>query len=337
MNKYNLLECTLRDGGYINSWDFGSDVIKDITYGLCSSNFDYIEVGYLNHKEYVKGSTQFNNIEMIADFIPTQRGNACYLAMADVMQFDPIDITPYTGKSIDGIRVVFYKHQIDQAFELGRAVIANGYHLFMQPMVTIDYSMNEFAALIKRICELHPYAVYVVDSFGYMIKSDFRHFFRTLDNFLPIDVSIGFHSHNNMNLALINAQDILEYTTERHIIIDSTLYGMGRGAGNLHTELIANYYNLVLGEKYDIDTIMDMIGKYILPIYEKRRWGYSPYYLITALHHCHPNYVAYLLEDKNVPVSKFREYINTIPKDMFTKCKKSYVLDMYAKFESGLI
>lgn len=334
MNKFSLLECTLRDGGYITGWEFENAMIKDTICSLMKSGFDYVEIGYLNNKSNGNNTTQFNNIHQIEEYLPERKGNTVFLAMADVLQFFPEDITPYDGKSIDGIRVVFYKHQIEEAMNLGKKVVEKGYKLFMQPMVTIDYTLDEYVGLAKRIAELDPFAVSIVDSFGYMLKSDFRKYFRVLDNILPEKVIIGFHSHNNMNLALITAQDILDYQTARNIIIDSSLYGMGRGAGNLQTELIAQYYNKTLGEKYDINIILDLIGNYILPISKERNWGYSPYFFITALYHCHPNYASYLLQEHDVSISEFRKYIEFVPKEMYTKCRKPYVLEIYEKFRN---
>lgn len=332
MDKFSLLECTLRDGGYITNWKFEDKMIKDTVSKLIKSHFDYIEVGYLNSTVSEKNTTQFNNIEQIGEFVPERRQGSCILAMADVQQFHPEDLTPFSGKSIDGIRVVFYKHQIEEAMVMAKAVKENGYKLFMQPMVTIDYSVDEYVELAKKLFELNPYAVSIVDSFGYMRKADFRQYFRILDNILPEEVCIGFHSHNNMNLALITAQDILEYQTSRHVIIDSSLYGMGRGAGNLQTELIANYYNAMFGEKYNMDLVFDLISEYILPISVENTWGYSPYFMITALYHCHPNYVSYLLSEYDVSVSEFRKFIKTIPQNMYTKCRKPYVLEMYKEY-----
>lgn len=333
MDRFNLLECTLRDGGYITDWHFSREMIQKTIKELVDANFDLIEVGYLYHRLYEEGSTQFQTIEQIADFLPEDRKNTIFLAMADIQQFLPQDLTPYTGNSIDGIRVVFYKHQVEEALTMCEAVKNAGYKLFVQPMVTIDYSIDEYAQLIKRIAELDPYTVSIVDSFGYMLKSDFRKYFKILDNILSSDASVGFHSHNNMNLSFLTGQDILEYSTPRHLMIDSSLYGMGRGAGNLQTELIANYYNMVLGYKYDILKIMDLISEYIMPIYKKKNWGYSPYYFLTGLYHCHPNYVDYLLQEFEVSVSEFKEYLETIPKEMYTKCRKSYVLEMYEQFQ----
>lgn len=332
MNHYNLLECTLRDGGYITDWHFSAEMIKETISTLVDANFDLLEVGYLYNKPYNEGSTQFQTIEQISEFLPEHRENTLFLAMADIQQFLPENLTPYTGNSVDGIRVVFYKHQVEEALVMCKAVKDAGYKLFVQPMVTIDYSLDEYAQLMKRVAGLNPYAVSIVDSFGYMIKSDFRQYFKVLDNILPMEVSIGFHSHNNMNLSFITGQDILEYVTTRNLIIDSSLYGMGRGAGNLQTELIANYYNMTFGYKYDTLKIIELISKYIMPIYKERSWGYSPYFFLTGLYHCHPNYVTFLLQEHDIPVSEFKAYLDTLPKEMYTKCKKPYVLEMYDKF-----
>ncbi|MDE7291272.1 MAG: aldolase catalytic domain-containing protein [Treponemataceae bacterium] len=338
MDKFNILECTLRDGGYITGWHFEKKMMADTVRKLIEANLDFVEVGYLNHKLYEENTSQFNNIEQISEILPSkkERENTVIIAMADVQQFLPEDLTPFSGKSIDGIRVVFYKHQIEEALKMCEAVSKNGYKLFVQPMVTIDYTVDEYASLIARVKALKPYAVSIVDSFGYMIKSDFRNYFKILDNLLPPETIIGFHSHNNMNLAFITAQDILEYQTTRRLVIDSSLYGMGRGAGNLNTELICNYYNKLFGDKYNINKILSLISDYIMPINQKTKWGYSPYMFITGLYHYHPNFACYLLDEYEVSVSEFSKFLLTIPEDMKTKCKKPYVLEMYKKFkESG--
>jgi 4-hydroxy 2-oxovalerate aldolase len=329
MDKFNILECTLRDGGYITGWKFDDMMIVDTIQELTEANFDFIEVGYLHNKSYVTNSTQFQNIEQIVAFLPENRKNTMFLAMADIEQYKPTDITPFTGKSIDGIRVVFYKHQIEDAIMLCKAVRDNGYKLFVQPMVTIDYTLEEYIRLIKQVIVLQPYAISIVDSFGYMNKNDFRKYFKVLDNILDSVVMVGFHSHNNMNLAFITAQDILEYETNRKLIVDASLYGMGRGAGNLNTELIAHYYNMIFGEKYDIRKIMCLISNYIMPIAKEKRWGYSPYLFLTGLYQYHPNYASYLLEEYQVTVEEFEQFLLRIPTDMKKKCRKPFFFQMW--------
>lgn len=334
MDRCGILDCTLRDGGYVTNWYFGETAIRNLIAGLSDAGIDYIECGYINPTEKERGKAVFADIEEIGRYLPNVKKNSFYLAMADCAQILPGQITPYTGNSIEGIRVVFYKHQIGEALELCKSVKDNGYKLFVQPMVTIDYSFNEYGALAEEICKLHPYGVSIVDSFGYMNKQDFRDYFKLLDETMQEDVVIGFHSHNNMQLAFITAQDVLDYKTQRKIILDASLYGMGRGAGNLNTELITNYYNRLFGDKYNIKRIMAIIGSEIMPIAKTHTWGYSPYLFLTGLYHCHPNFACYLLENHDVTVEEFEEFVQFIPKEMLTKCRRPYVEELYREFKS---
>lgn len=333
MGKRKILDCTLRDGGYITDWVFGKEVMKNIIAGLEQAGIDLIECGYINPNETKQGKAIFCSIDQIKELLPSEH-KTLYLAMADCAQIKPKEITPCLGDSIEGIRVVFYKHQIEEAMKLCQSVKENGYKLFVQPMVTIDYSFDEYKQLAERIRLLKPYAVSIVDSFGYMNKEDFRAYFSLLDGILDKQTAIGFHSHNNMQFAFITAQDVLDYKTDRELIIDASLYGMGRGAGNLHTELITNYYNRVLEEKYDLSIIMRVISKEIMPIARSHTWGYSPYLFLTGLYHCHPNFACYLLEEYDVSVEEFEYFVRIIPEEMKTKCRRPYVKELYQDFLS---
>lgn len=337
MDRCRILDCTLRDGGYITNWYFGANTMKNVIADLTNAGLDYVECGYINPSETEPGKAIFYDIEQIENYLPKDHKQTFYLAMADCAQILPEQITPYTGKSIEGIRVVFYKHQITEAMALCKSVKENGYKLFVQPMVTIDYSFEEYGKLLDQICNLDPYAVSIVDSFGYMNKQDFKNYFTLLDDKLKEDVIIGFHSHNNMQLAFITAQDVLDYKTDRTIVIDASLYGMGRGAGNLNTELITNYYNRLYGEKYDIREIMAIISREIMPIAKTHTWGYSPYLFLTGLYHCHPNFACYLLENHDVTVEQFERFIQRIPREMLTKCRRPYVEELYQKVKQEIM
>lgn len=333
MNKYNLLDCTLRDGSYITKGEFSEQAIRDIIKALIDSRLDFIEVGYLNStKPYCGHSTHFDSIERIAEYIPADRKSSMLLAMVDVDQFKINDFIPYNGKSVDGIRIVFYKHQVNEAIKYAKVVNDLGYKLFMQPMVTIDYSMTEYSSLCDEVIKLKPLGISIVDSFGYMTPADFRRYFKILDNLAPDNVIIGFHSHQNMNLALPVAVDVFEYQTNRKLVVDCSLLGMGRGAGNLQTELVANYYNNNFVPKYDILELIRLLNEYIMPIKEQRDWGYSPYYFLTAYNKCHPNYAAFVLDDHRISITDFADFIKTVPVGMKTKCRKPYVEELYDNY-----
>jgi 4-hydroxy 2-oxovalerate aldolase len=254
------------------------------------------------------------------------------LAMVDVDQFKINDFIPCDGKSVDGIRIVFYKHQVNEAIKYAKVINDLGYKLFMQPMVTIDYSMAEYSLLCDELIKLNPIGISIVDSFGYMTPADFRRYFKILDNLAPDDVIIGFHSHQNMNLALPVAVDVLEYQTNRKLVVDCSLLGMGRGAGNLQTELVANYYNNSFVPKYNVSELLRLVNDYIMPIKEQRDWGYSPYYFLTAYNRCHPNYAAYLLDNYQISLTDFADYLETVPSEMKTKCRRPYVDELYHNY-----
>ena len=336
MNKLNLLDCTLRDGSYITNGRFEESAIRDIIQTLISSRFDFIEVGYLNNtKPYLGNSSHWDSIERIEAYIPDDRRSSLLLAMIDIDQFGIGDITPNTGRSIDGIRVVFYKHQIDEALKYAERIRERGYKLCVQPMVTIDYTLDEYSLLCERIAELDPFAISIVDSFGYMTPSDFRRYYKVINNIVPDETVVGFHSHQNKQLGLPVAIDVFNYQTPRKLVVDCSLLGMGRGAGNLQTELIADYYNSNFSNKYNIPELLRLINEYIAPIAKEHIWGYSPYYFMTAYNECHPNYAAFLLEAHDIGISEFAEYLKTIPKEMRTKCRRPYVEELYKEFSNG--
>jgi 4-hydroxy 2-oxovalerate aldolase len=337
MEQFNLLDCTLRDGGYVVDWEFGESSIRAIIQGLVDAGLDYIEVGYLdNRSNGDPHSSVFNSMSRISALLPENRGRSMIVAMLNLGtgQILPEDMTPCNGSPIDGIRIAFHKHQTELLMDICKAVKSQGYRLFIQPTATMGYSRAEYMKLIDKLSNIGVYAISIVDTFGYMFKQDFREYFKILDEVLPHEVAIGFHSHDNMHLSFMTAQDVLEYQTERRLIIDSSLYGIGRGAGNLYTEFIANYYNKAIKEKYDIIKILDLISTYIMPIKETKSWGCSPYFFLTGLYRCHPNFAAFLLEEEEVSVSEFKAFIETIPDEMRTKCRREYVKELFKKHKN---
>ena len=327
------MDCTLRDGSYITDGEFTECSIHDIIRTLINSRLDYIEVGYFNNKKKYSGnSTHWDKIERIAGYLPENRQNSMILAMIDIDQFDIDDISSHSGRSVDVIRIVFYKHQVHDAIKYAEKIKACSYKLLVQPMVTIDYTFDEYSSLCDRLAQLEPYAISIVDSFGYMKPSDFRRYYKVIDNVVSSETIVGFHSHQNKLLALPIAIDVFEYQTQRKLITDCSLLVMGRGAGNLQTELIADYYTKNFNCKYNVDEFLRLIDEHIAPISKEHIWGYSPYYFLTAYYECHPNYAAFLLEAHSVSINEFAEYLKLIPIEMRTKCRRPYVEDMYVKF-----
>lgn len=319
MNKIKILDCTLRDGGYINDWNFGERTIKKIITKLSQSNIDIIECGFITDVSFNENKTLFDSVERIKKYIEPKNENVSYVGMIAQPYPSINNIAKYDGKSIDGIRVTFHEDEIDEALIYGKQLMDKGYKIFIQPVGTTSYSDGSLLELIRKVNNLKPVAFYLVDTLGIMYKNDLLRMFYLLDNNLDESISLGFHSHNNLQLSFSNAQELLAIHTKREIIIDSSVFGMGRGAGNLCTELITHYINENIKEKYNIVPLLEIFDEYLSNIFSNIRWGYSMPYYLAAVNNCHPNYSTYLMNKQTISVKS----INTILKQILEEKKIS--------------
>ena len=333
MSNCRILDCTLRDGGYINFFDFGYLTIKDVIQKLTDSNVDIIECGFLKSGAFDKNKTLFGSIESIKDFIVPKKENTLYVAMIAYGDISNEEICDCDGSSVDGIRLTFHQDQIDDAFELGKKLIDKNYKVFMQPVGTTSYSDEQLLDLVNRVNNLSPYAFYMVDTLGIMFKEDLLGMFTLVDEHLHKDVCLGFHSHNNLQLSFANALELLSLQTARNIIIDSSVFGMGRGAGNLCTELIMKYINSVFTDRYDVVPVLEIFDEHINKILLKYKWGYSLPYYIASMNKCHPNYAAHLINKQTITIKDINKILSSMEDDKRDIFDKNYIEDLYIAFQ----
>lgn len=211
MKSISVLDCTLRDGGYCNQWKFGKENILEIVTGLVSANVDYIECGFLtNQISYDDNSTQYTDLTQVSHFLSRSTIDKTCLVMINYGEYE-IDLLPFAREThIDGIRVAFHKKDMEGALAFCRAIKDKGYLVFLQPMVSMSYSEKEFISLLREVNKLRPHAFYIVDSFGMMKRKELMHFLDLVERNLEKDIVLGFHAHNNMQLAYSNAQYLVE-------------------------------------------------------------------------------------------------------------------------------
>lgn len=334
MSDIKLLDCTLRDGGYANDWNFSKEQITSTITSLTDAQIDYVEMGYLTSIYARVGGTQFQSAESASQFIPTDKQQSKFVVMADVSQFDVDTLCHRSESLIDGIRAVFYKRQIEQALSFCKCVVEKGYDLFIQPMVTMDYSIEEYESLIERFCNIcNPYAVSIVDSFGCLQPHDVMEYFCALNDVLDENIKIGFHGHDNMLLSQINIISLLELANEREVMVDASVNGIGRGAGNPCTELIAQHLNRACSKQYNIESLISVMSNVTEPISKIEKWGYDPYFLLTAMRRAHPNFATFLLANHDVSVNDFKVYLELIPDEMLSNCTRPYVEELYEQLK----
>lgn len=333
MNNIHILDCTLRDGGYCNGWKFGFDNIHKITCGLQEAGIEIIECGFLTNKVvYNQDITKFTNLNEISEIIPDNKEDKIFVAMMNFGEYDIADLPVYDGSSIDGIRVAFHKKNRDKALDLCEKIKAKGYLVFIQAMVSLSYTDDEFLALISNVNKIKPYAFYIVDSFGMMKSKDLTRLFYMVEHNLEESIWIGFHSHNNMQLAYSNAQRLTRVQTTRNLIIDSSVYGMGRGAGNLNTELFVEYLNENIGKKYLLKPLLRLIDEILNDFYQKNYWGYSLPNYISATHNVHPDYAGYLDEKKTLTFEEMNDIFAIMDEEKKVSFDRLYIEDLYLRY-----
>lgn len=339
MNTLHVLDCTLRDGGYCNQWQFGFQNIKKITNGLVDSGIDVIECGFLTNKEpYDRDITKFNSIDQISEFIPQNRNGKLFVVMMNYGEYNMDDLPVYDGSSIDGIRVAFHKKNRTEALELCSAIKKKGYKVFVQAMVSLSYQDEEFLKLICAVNEISPYAFYIVDSFGNMKAKDLTRLFYMVEHNLKEDIWIGFHCHNNLQLAYSNAQTLVGVKTNRNLVVDSSVYGMGRGAGNLNTELFIQYLNENYEKSYELSPLLSIIDEILNRFYQRNPWGYSLPNYISATHNAHPNYAGQLDDKKTLTVEGMNEIFSRMDEEKKVSYDKAYMEELYIRYmETGRV
>ena len=295
MESAKLLDCTLRDGAYLVNKEFGDDTIRGVVSGLVSAGTDIIEIGFLQDEGVGPGRPVFRNAQEAKRFIPAPHGGTLFAVLADFSRYSIQNLDDYDGSSFDAVRICFFKHERYDAISYFKAVKEKGYKLFIQPVDTLGYTDTELIELIELVNPIEPYCFSIVDTFGSMYDEDLRRIFSIIDHNLHPNSRIGFHSHNNMQMSGALSQSFLRMSSGvRNVVVDATISGMGRGAGNTPTELIAQYMVSKFRCHYDIDEILSLIDNYIEPIRARAVWGYNTDMFLCGVFSAHVNNITYL-------------------------------------------
>lgn len=341
MNNLRVLDCTLRDGGCVNDFNFGIINMRSIKSGLESSGVDIIECGYIDeNKGSSEGRSQFDNeISIQHQLLDQKKSNTLYVAMIDYGKFDCLRLKECSKISIDGIRIAFHKKDLFPAISMCKTVLKKGYRLFVQPMAILRYTDSEILELLSLINQelFDAEAFYIVDSFGEMRLDDFRRILYLVDNNLKPNIAIGMHSHNNLQLSYANAIQLIEYRSERKKIIDSSIMGMGKGAGNLNTELLLEHLNNSTGSFYDIHPLLDLIDKVINQIYSEYKWGYAVEYYLSAMNSCTPSYAKYFYEKHLMSIEQISALLKLLDPSKRVSFDKDYADMIYFSFNNNKI
>lgn len=275
-----ILDCTLRDGSHINNGNFGREKMVKIITGLVEANIDIIEVGLLqNHKQGVNFSI-FDSIYLVDDCLNSiEKGNSKFslLLRTDRCDFKKLQKSP----KVDFVRVALYQEHLKDIERYATKLKELGYKLFLNPIAITKYNPDEIKLLIKCLNNLEPYGISLVDTFGAFQMCEFEKILKIFDDNLDNNTTLGIHLHQNLELAFALASRAVQMITNRDIVIDCSVSGMGRVPGNLQSELFADYLNQNFQHKYNIENLLALTA--LLEEFKAlNRWGYNPIYMYSA-------------------------------------------------------
>ncbi|MCR5265420.1 MAG: hypothetical protein K6E29_02365 [Cyanobacteria bacterium RUI128] len=296
MQDIKILDCTLRDGGYINNWCFKDNTNLIIENTLSEAGIDFVESGFLTDREHSEESS-------------TLYGTTSALKNKIVM----VNFGEYDLSKIDNrveVRLAFKQNVLNRLEEALSVLSKKKVNFSLNPMHISLYEENELKQLFELSNKYNPTCVTAVDTMGIMTEADTERIFSEFDSHLDKEIGVGFHSHDNLGLSLKNSVMLLSMNIDRTIILDSSLFGIGRGGGMLSTNIIADYLNKNYNKKYNIEMLNNIATKHIS---QYLNYNKKPYFL-TAKHKCHPNYGKYLSETK-CPIQRFEQFLEQIPNE----------------------
>jgi 4-hydroxy 2-oxovalerate aldolase len=283
-NNCKILDCTIRDGGLVNNWDFSVDFVKDLYRGLSEAGVEYMEIGYKNSPKLLKGADagpwRFLDEEFLRKVIP-QKTSTKLSALVDIGRVDENDILLRSESMLDLIRVACYIKDVDKALELVQKFHDKGYETSINIMALSHVLEPELEEAFEEIAKSPVDIVYVVDSYGSMDPKNMEYLVDKFQKHLP-GKTLGVHTHNNLQLAFANT---IAAINKGVVFLDSSVYGMGRAAGNCNTELLLGYLK---DPHYEVRPVLDIIERHMIPLREKVEWGYIIPYMIAGVFNEHP-------------------------------------------------
>ena len=338
MGTIQLLDCTLRDGGYVNDWNFGHDDLVSIYERLQEAGVDIIELGFLDERRsFDPGRSIMPDSFCMREIYGGRKKSDCMLVgMIDYGTCSPERIEPAEQSLLDGIRVIFKKHLRKEALAFCAEMKKKGYVVFAQLVSATSYSEEEMLDLAGLANEAEPYAVSIVDTYGLMHQNRLSRCFELLNRHLLPSIGIGYHGHNNFQMGYANCIRFLEDSSsfDRNVVVDGTLFGMGKSAGNTPIELIAMHLNEKYGKQYRISQLLEAIDTNLSRYTVKKRWGYDLLYFISAYNDCHPQYVRWLIDKRTLSIQSVNEILSRLEGEKKLLYDESYIESLYFDYLS---
>lgn len=293
------LDCTLRDGGYYNSWDFPAGIVQEYIYAMSECGVDRVELGFrFPKKGSFLGFAAYTPDSILSELhVPPGLRVGVMVNASDLSDTDyaPESIlsqlfTAQSTKLIDLVRIATHIEDVSVTMVASTWLKSQGYEVGVNLMQVSESSVEELTAVARSLDPAVVDVLYIADSLGNLGPNEIRDIVKTIRQVWTSD--IGVHAHDNGGLATANTLAALEAGARW---VDSTVTGMGRGAGNTRSEILAGHLEKFRETPIQSELLERLMETFFLPLQAECGWGVNSHYVRGAKRRIHPTFIQELL------------------------------------------
>lgn len=297
--EIKVVDATIRDGGLVNNFYFKDEFVKALYQANVKAGIDYMEFGYKASKEQFDvnkfGKWKFCDEEAIREIVGENDTDLKISVMADVGRCDyKNDIIERSNSVIDLVRVATYINTMPAAIHMIEDAHNKGYETTCNIMAISNAQESDIDTALEMLGKSCVDGIYIVDSYGSIYPEQMRKLAdKYMDTADKYGKTVGIHAHNNQQLAFANTVECVEHGVN---LLDATMAGMGRGAGNCGLELLLGFLK---NPKYDLFPVLKFIEEQMIPLRESGAvWGFDVPYMLTGRLNQHPRTAIKAVTDK---------------------------------------
>ena len=330
--KTNLLDCTLRDGGYYNNWQFSKTDIQSYINEVSKIGIQFVEIGFLFLPiDKRKGLTANCDRQFFKNFkFPKNINFGIMINASDLINFsnkknEREKITILKNLEYTNIKFIRIACHFNEVFKIEKYLKVLKKNKNINLFINIMQISEIETKTIYKICNFSKKyfkCLYIADSLGSLKKKQIKFLIKEFKKNWPYEM--GIHAHDNQSIALKNT--LFAHRSGLNWL-DSTVTGMGRGPGNTKTEELIKFFK---DKDHNKNEAIKKLLNLFLKLKRKYKWGTNEYYRLSGKYKIHPTYIQTMLSDSRY---KKRDYMNAI-KYLKNKSAKTFnPLTLLAAFD----
>jgi 4-hydroxy 2-oxovalerate aldolase len=326
MKNIKLLDCTLRDGGYYNNWEFKPDLVKEYLNTMSITQVEYVEIGLRSSKNIgFKGPYAFSTDIFLDELnIPDEIKIGVMINASEFKSFEGKNLiqkisTLFSNSNssrVDLVRIASHLEEFEHSLKISKVLKDMGYEVGLNLMQISEASNDQIVSFAQLASAYDLNVLYFADSLGNLKPGNIDNIISNLRK--GWDGEIGIHTHDNMGLAMSNSQQAYKSGATW---IDSTITGMGRGPGNLQTEYALIEF-IEKEKNIHYSSVLKLIHNYFSPLKTKHNWGKNPYYYLSGLYSIHPTFIQEAIGDKRydeLEILSLIDHLNEVGGSKYSK------------------